>query len=193
MPRHFICRSILTILSIGFGNALAGQYVGFDLCKPATPEKVIAIMEEAGAKDVVIETPYFSDDPSMASIKGKDYPVATGFFEVDVMRYKGKIYGISIKDGHKLNDALEEKYGKPFKTTEKMIAIDLYKETNFHYRNPKDNEVAISVQYWLPVNTPLGPKTFVEYRCKSLEKEMLVELERDAAAKLKKKSTGKPL
>lgn len=100
----------VAVALLGQKHAWAGQYLGFDLCKPATPEAVKKIMEDAGASSVEIK-----DDPDLltVSVRAKDYPVADGRYEVSALLTKGKIYEVYIDKAANLMDLVVSKYGNP--------------------------------------------------------------------------------
>jgi hypothetical protein len=153
-------------------TAFAQKYVGFEMCKKMSHDKIISLLEKSGATDIKInrETERFL----YISIEAKNYPVANGHVEISISVTDDILFGIYIQDKDDRIGILEimsEKYGAPYQTG------SIYGKSLYQYKS-KDPKVDIS-----------GTSTSVEYKCESINKRRIQKYNQG----LRKNDTGHPL
>lgn len=153
-------------------TTFAQKYVGFEMCKKTSNDKIINFLEKSGATDINIdrETERFL----YINIKAKNYPVANGFVDISISVTEDVLFGIYIDDNDNkigLLNIMTQKYGEP------SITGSIYGK-NIYQHKSKDPRISIS-----------GTPNSVEYSCESINKRRIQKYNQG----LRKNDTGHSL
>ena len=166
-------KTILLLILISLSTTtFAQKYVGFEMCKKTSNDKIINFLEKSGATDINIDRK--AERFLYINIIAKNYPVANGFVDISVSVTDDILFGIYINDKDNkigLLDIMREKYGEPY------LIGSIY-GTNLYQHNSKNPKVKIS-----------GTSNTVEYTCESINKNRLQKYNQG----LRKNDTGHPL
>jgi hypothetical protein len=166
-------KTILLLILISLSTTtFAQKYVGFEMCKKTSNDKIINFLEKSGATDINIDRE--AEKFLYINIKAKNYPVANGFVDISVSVTDDVLFGIFIDDKDNkigLLSIMIEKYGEP-NITGRLYGINLYQY------NSKDKRISIK-----------GTSNSVDYTCESINQRRIQKYNQG----LRKNDTGHPL
>ena len=149
-------KTILLIFFIFLSTTtFAQKYVGFEMCKKTSINKIIDFIERTGAIDINQEEVKYN----YIVIHAKNYPIENGLADISVGVADGILNGISIKIKDQDNEIgifniMKNKYGEP----DLMIAQST---TNIYEYKSKDPKIQIIGAF--------GKTIIISYGCKSIK------------------------
>ena len=153
-------RNVFKLFLMFFSLPVFSQnYVGFDLFKSTSIEKITKQLEKSGAENIKInsETERFL----YISVEANNYPVANGFVKISVSITDNKIQSIYINDESgiiNLKERMIEKYGSP-------IEVGSVYGSSYVQYNSKNSNIIID-----------GGSNHVSYRCEKLNQQRMKKL-----------------
>ena len=153
-------------------TAMSQTYVGFELCKKTSTEKVIQMLEKSGATNIKINRE--TEKYLYINVEAEQYPVANGFVKITLSITDNLLFGLYIKDENqdiKILELMGDKYGNPIEVGR------LFGQPQYAYKS-KDSKVSIS-----------GGTNSVEYSCEQINDRRMKKLKNEE----RKNNTGKSL
>ena len=145
-------------------NCESKEYFGFDLCEKITNKKIELILKSYDGK--IFE----SDVPKVQKIGLKNYPIAKGFYNIEIYTYKEVLHRITIDvfndpSTPKLANLINDKYKTKYEVSSSAGYAKLFDTSN----SDKNIDLRRTVGF--------GFSDEIEYPCSKIETKMRKELE----------------